>query len=155
MCNHVPFFNLLCTLEGILCTLAPPKDRLAPGRGHKIIGATSVFKPREQSLLSWEKVELTTICDMIGSSSLTLLWASLVAQLVKNPPAMSETWVWSWVGKMPWRRERLPTPVFRPGEFHGLYSPRGHKEWWLQLHYVLYVLNMIFQYDRKISILVY
>ena len=23
-------------------------------------------------------------------------WASLVAQLVKNPPAMWETWVWSW-----------------------------------------------------------
>ena len=27
-----------------------------------------------------------------------------------------------------WRRERLPTPVFRPGEVHGLYSPWGHKE---------------------------
>ena len=26
------------------------------------------------------------------------------------------------VGKIPWRRERLPTPVFWPGEFHGLYS---------------------------------
>ena len=24
--------------------------------------------------------------------------------------------------------ERLPTPVIWPGEFHGLYSPRGHKE---------------------------
>ena len=24
-----------------------------------------------------------------------------------------------WVGKIPWRRERLPTPVFWPGEFHG------------------------------------
>ena len=33
-----------------------------------------------------------------------------------------------WVGKIPWRRERLPTPVFWPGEFHGQYSPRGHKE---------------------------
>ena len=33
-----------------------------------------------------------------------------------------------WVGKIPWRRERLPTPVFWPGEFHGLYSSRGHKE---------------------------
>ena len=32
-----------------------------------------------------------------------------------------------WVGKMPWRRERLPTPVFWPGEFHGL-SPRGCRE---------------------------
>ena len=26
------------------------------------------------------------------------------------------------VGKIPWRREELPTPVFWPGEFHGLYS---------------------------------
>ena len=33
-----------------------------------------------------------------------------------------------WVGKIPWRRERLPTPVLRPGEFHGLYSPWDHKE---------------------------
>ena len=32
------------------------------------------------------------------------------------------------VGKTPWRRERLPTPVFWPGEFHGLYSPWGCKE---------------------------
>ena len=31
-------------------------------------------------------------------------WASLVAQLVKNPPETQETWV----GKIPWRRERLP-----------------------------------------------
>ena len=23
-----------------------------------------------------------------------------------------------WIGKIPWRRERLPTPVFWPGEFH-------------------------------------
>ena len=33
-----------------------------------------------------------------------------------------------WVGKIPWRRERLPTPVLWPGEFHGLYSPWGRKE---------------------------
>ena len=25
-----------------------------------------------------------------------------------------------WVGKVPWRRERLPTPVLWPGEFHGV-----------------------------------
>ena len=33
-----------------------------------------------------------------------------------------------WVGKIPWSRKRLPTPVFWPGEFHGLYSPWGCKE---------------------------
>ena len=34
----------------------------------------------------------------------------------------------SWVGKMPWRREKLPAPVFWPREFHGLYGPWGSKE---------------------------
>jgi len=43
---------------------------------------------------------------------LSLLWASLVAQLVKNPPVMWEMGFDPWVGKIPWRRERLPTPVF-------------------------------------------
>ena len=33
----------------------------------------------------------------------------------------------SWVGKIPWRRERIPTPVFWPGEFQGL-SPWGRRE---------------------------
>ena len=47
-------------------------------------------------------------------------WASFVAQLVKNPPAVQETWVQSLLGKIPWRRGRLPTSVFLPGEFHGL-----------------------------------
>ena len=57
------------------------------------------------------------------------LWASLVAQLVKNLPAMWETWVLiPGLGRFPWRRERLPTPVFWPGEFHGLYNSWGRKE---------------------------
>ena len=43
---------------------------------------------------------------------------------MKSPPAMRETWV----GKIPWGRERLPTPVFWPGEFHGLCRPWGCKE---------------------------
>ena len=42
--------------------------------------------------------------------------ASLVAQMLKNPPAVRETWVRSWVGKIPWRRARQPTLVFLPGE---------------------------------------
>jgi len=33
-----------------------------------------------------------------------------------------------WVGEIPWRRDRLPTPVLWPEEFHGLYSPWSHKE---------------------------
>ena len=52
----------------------------------------------------------------------------LVAQLVKNLPALWETWVQTLGWEDPLRRERLPTPVFWPGEFHGLYSPWGRKE---------------------------
>ena len=40
------------------------------------------------------------------------MWASLVAQLVKNLPAVQGTSVQFWVRKICWRRERLPTPVF-------------------------------------------
>ena len=46
-----------------------------------------------------------------------------------------------WVGKILWRRERLPTPVFWPREFHGLHSPWGLKESdmteRLSLHFIL------------------
>ena len=40
------------------------------------------------------------------------IWTSLVAQLVKNLPAIQETPFDPLVGKIPWRRDRLPTPVF-------------------------------------------
>ena len=54
-----------------------------------------------------------------------------MAELVKNPPASKESrrpGFSPWVGKIPWRSERLPTPVLWPGGFHGLYSPWGRKE---------------------------
>ena len=55
-------------------------------------------------------------------------WASQVAQLVKNSPAMRETWVGSLGLEDPLEKGKATTPVFWPGEFHGLYSPWGHKE---------------------------
>ena len=39
-------------------------------------------------------------------------WASLVVQMVKNPPAMQETCVRSLSWEDPPGRERLPSPVF-------------------------------------------
>ena len=56
-----------------------------------------------------------------------------MAQLVKNRPAMWETWVRSLGWEDPWRRERLPTAAFLLGESHGQrsladFSPWGHKE---------------------------
>ena len=52
-------------------------------------------------------------------------WASLVAQLVNSPLGFNP-----WVGKIPWRRERQPTAVFWPGEFHGLYIPQRVRHKW-------------------------
>ena len=70
--------------------------------------------------------------------------APLVAQLVTNPPAVREIWVDPWVGKIPWRRERLPTPVFWPGECHGLDRPWGGRE-----------LDMTEQLSLSLSLLEY
>ena len=45
-----------------------------------------------------------------------------------------------WVGKIPWRRERLATPGFWPGDFHD--SPWGPKQLdmteWFSLHFTSY-----------------
>ena len=55
-------------------------------------------------------------------------WASLVAQTVKNLLAVLERDLhWDpWVGKIPQRRARQPTPVFLPGESHGQRSLAGY-----------------------------
>ena len=49
-----------------------------------------------------------------------LVWgAFLVAQRVKNLLHCGRPRFDPWVGKIPWRREWLPAPVFLPGESHG------------------------------------
>ena len=65
----------------------------------------------------WKQVNLV-------GKQIFFLDTSRLLKLSLNSDAMQETWV----GKIPWRRERLPNPVFWSGEFFGLYSPRGHKE---------------------------
>ena len=79
-------------------------------------------------------------------------WASLVAQLVKNPLQCGRLGFDPWVGKIPWRREGLPAPVFWPGEFHGLYSPWGCKESDMteRVHFILWqMLDYIFCFRPK------
>ena len=57
--------------------------------------------------------------------------ASLVAQLVKNLPAMKDMRPQfdSWVSKIPWRRKWQPTAVFLPGESQGHRSLAGYSPW--------------------------
>ena len=54
------------------------------------------------------------------------IWASLVAQTVKNLPPMQETGIQSLGLENPWRREWQPTLVFLAGEFHGQKSLAGY-----------------------------
>ena len=49
--------------------------------------------------------------------------------MVKNLPAVQETWFRSRVGKILWRRAWQPTPVFLPGESHGQRSLAGYAPW--------------------------
>ena len=51
-----------------------------------------------------------------------------MAQLIKNLPEIQETWVESLGWEDPLEKGKLPTSVFWPGEFQGLYSPWSHKE---------------------------
>ena len=44
--------------------------------------------------------------------SVEAIWVSLVAQLGKNLPEYRRSWLNSWVRKICWRRDRLPTPGF-------------------------------------------
>ena len=65
-------------------------------------------KATHSNILAW-RIPWTMGCkesDRTESLSLSL-WASLIAQLVKNLPCFN-----SWVRRIPWRSDRLPIPVF-------------------------------------------
>ena len=62
------------------------------------------------------------------SAVLEILWASLVAQTVKNLPAMQETWVQSPGLEDALEKEMLPTPVFLPRK------SMNREDWWATVH---------------------
>ena len=69
----------------------------------------------------------TGVLQSMGSQRIGHDWVTeLMAQMVRNQPAMQATWVWSLVGKIPWTREWLPSSLFLPGEFHGQKSLIGY-----------------------------
>ena len=62
-----------------------------------------------------------------------ILGTSLVAQMVKNLPSMQETQVQSLGREELLEKERLPTPIFWPGGFHGQRSLVGYSPWGLRV----------------------
>ena len=62
-------------------------------------------------------------------SALQYSWTSLVAQMVKNPPVMWETWVQSLGWEDPLEEGKATPPVFLPGESQGQGSLAGYSKW--------------------------
>ena len=65
-------------------------------------------------------------------------WASLVAQTVKNLPAMQEAWVWSWVGNIPLEKGTATHYIIlawriswkeEPGGLQSMGSQRAEQDW--------------------------
>ena len=67
---------------------------------------------------------LNFLFHFIGVTALLLYYTVLV----RNPPAMQETWVRALGWEDPLEKGRVPTPVFWLGEFHGPYSLWCHQE---------------------------
>ena len=68
----------------------------------------TVHEVLKARILKWFAIPFTSGPRFVRTFHHDLIsWASLIAQLVKNPPAMPETVVWSLGGKIPRRRERL------------------------------------------------
>ena len=91
--------------------------------------ATDWNKHWKQSIYNVYISYFSFLAVFILRQSFSSVQASPVVQLVRICLQWGRTGFNPWVGKIPWRREKLPTPVFWPGEFHGLYSPWGCKEW--------------------------
>ena len=73
--------------------------------------------------VKWYLIVVLICISLITSKS------SIIAQSVKNLPAMQETTFDFWVRKIPWRRKWQPTPVSLLGESHGQRSLAGCSPW--------------------------
>ena len=79
--------------------------------------------------LKWGKDSFTALPSKGGHSGL-LSWKTMCL----NPKRIWWGVLWQsrldpWVGKIPWRRKWLPTPVFLPGEFYRQKSLTGNSPW--------------------------
>ena len=70
-------------------------------------------------------------CDLMG---VFLHWASLVAQTVKNPPAIQGTWIrpLGWENHL---EKRIPGERNSyPLQYSGLKNPMDRGAWWATVH---------------------
>ena len=101
--------TLLCSVLGGL-QIKLTKDRLAGGKNTILI---------QVPLGIHRKISLKEVLEF--EAYIPSYWASLVAQMIKNLPAMQDTRVQSRGWEDPLEKGKATYgPVFCPGEFHGL-----------------------------------
>ena len=124
-------------------TLCDPMDYSLPGSSaHGIFKAivlewvaisfsSGSSQPRDRTGVShivdrhftiWAIREDKAVVHVIKLVSFRWLWFSVCLQC-KRPVCRP------WVGKIHWRKEWLPTPVFFPGQFHGRWSLVDYSPW--------------------------
>ena len=74
----------------------------------------------------------TYICHAIYFQSILNIWDSLVARMVKNLPAMQETWVQSLFREIPWRRNMVTHSSILAWEISWTEEPGGLQSMGLQ-----------------------
>ena len=93
-------------------------------RKSMLIYIKMVFCLRRDKYINIYKCKYIYLCIKILHLWAHVRWCVLVTRIGFEAPS----------SPVEWRREWLPTPVFLPGEFHGLrslasYIPRSRKEW--------------------------
>ena len=132
--NAMRNFNFPCCIFGIFQGFSGDtlgKESTCQGRRHKgcvlhpWVGKTSwsrKWEPTWYSCLEYSMVtgDWQAVCSPWGCKELNMTKHTF---LQCRGPLFDP-----WFGKIPWRRERLLTPAFWPGDFHELYKPWGRKE---------------------------
>ena len=122
--HHSVFYAVLHQITSLKCIHYKFSFTSFP-RSLTQIFKSSMIAPK----LSWAMLLFEKLMKNINSFPQKRHRASTVAQAVQNLPTMQDTWFNPGVGKIPWRREWLPTSIFLPGESHGQRSLVGYGLW--------------------------
>ena len=138
----VPFSSCLQSFPAL--GFFPMSQFFASG-GQNIGASASLLPVNIQDLFPWgldagSWLEcLSFPCSLFlqqDSQGFFTYWASPVTQMVKKSACNAgDLGLISEVGKIPWRREWQPTPVFFPAEFHGQRNLAGYSPWGCQVGY--------------------
>ena len=122
------FVYILCSFFNFVVRIFNRISQSVKGFPDSSVGKESTSNAGNPGQITWLGIYAV---EEIGYP-LQYYWASLVAQLVKNPPAMWETWVRSPVGKIPWRKEKATHFCILAWRalwiVQSVYSPWGRKE---------------------------